>query len=103
MAKKFTRTIEDFVCERCGNFVPGEGFTNHCPVCLYSKHVDVNPGDRAAECAGLMEPIGVDQKRGEYVIVHRCRRCGAVKRNRIAAADSPSEILEVMRGRSSYL
>lgn len=102
MSRKFTRTIEDFVCERCGAFVRGQGYTNHCPVCLYSKHVDVNPGDRAAECGGLMEPIGVRLKHGDHVLIHRCVKCGALKRNRTAPEDSRSEIFEVMRGRSSY-
>ncbi len=102
MSRKFTRTIEDFVCERCGFFVQGRGYTNHCPVCLYSKHVDVNPGDRASECGGLMEPVGVDQKHGEYLLIHRCRRCGLLKRNRLAPEDSMEEVMEVMRGRSSY-
>ncbi|WP_420871372.1 RNHCP domain-containing protein [Lysinibacillus xylanilyticus] len=35
-------------------------FRNHCPKCLFSKHVDTVPGDRASTCKGLMRPIGVD-------------------------------------------
>ena len=58
--KKFQRTIEDFTCEQCNFAVKGNGYTNHCPKCLWSKHVDVNPGDRAATCGGLMEPIGAE-------------------------------------------
>ncbi|HYC79501.1 MAG TPA: RNHCP domain-containing protein, partial [Candidatus Binatia bacterium] len=56
--KLFQRTPENFVCENCGTKVSGNGYTNHCPNCLYSKHVDNNPGDRLNKCHGLMEPIG---------------------------------------------
>ncbi len=62
----FQRTKEDFACERCGLFVRGNGYTNHCPQCLWSKHVDVNPGDRQETCRGLMEPVGMEIKSGEY-------------------------------------
>ena len=61
---KFIKNIEDFTCEHCGAPVKGTGYTNHCPKCLWSKHEDVNPGDRASDCHGLMKPIdiGVLQK-----------------------------------------
>lgn len=69
----------------------GGGYRNHCPRCLHSLHVDVNPGDRASDCGGVLEPVAVESsgKKG-WVIVHRCRRCGAVRRNR-AALDDPLE------------
>ena len=56
--KRFTRTIENFTCGICGTEVKGSGYTDHCPKCLWSEHVDIFPGDRKAECGGLMEPIG---------------------------------------------
>lgn len=48
MAGNFTEIDEEFICEHCGQHVPKLGYScrNHCPYCLYSKHVDVNPGDR---------------------------------------------------------
>lgn len=101
MVRRFTRTVENFTCERCGTFVEGNGFTNHCPNCLFSKHVDENPGDRAATCHGLMEPIAIEQARGEHVIVHRCLACGRVKRNKAAPADSRSALVEVARRRAA--
>ena len=55
--KKFTKRKENFICENCGHFVVGNGFTNHCPNCFFSKHVDINPGDRLCSCNGLMKPI----------------------------------------------
>ena len=57
--RRFARTVEDFVCEKCGTQVEGDGYTNHCPHCLWSRHVDVNPGDRKATCKGMMEPVAV--------------------------------------------
>lgn len=78
--KRFQVINEGFLCASCGRDVlPTSGGTprNHCPFCLCSKHVDVNPGDRANSCHGLMTPISVttDGKK-TYVIHHRCARCG---------------------------
>lgn len=95
LTKKFQRNIEDFVCEKCAAKVKGSGYTNHCPNCLWSKHVDINPGDRLSECRGMMEPIGIDQKRGEYIILHKCIVCGYEKRNKTVDEDNFDEILKV--------
>ena len=84
----FTRTIENFICERCGAEVKGTGYTNHCPKCLWSKHVDIEPGDRAATCFGLMEPISVVQEHGEYKITHTCTVCGFTRRQGAQEKDS---------------
>jgi hypothetical protein len=63
---------------------------NHCPACLYSRHVDATtPGDRASDCGSSMQPVGVFLRpKGEQVIVHRCLGCGFERYNRIAADDS---------------
>lgn len=97
MTKKFQRKIEDFVCEHCGEAVQGDGFTNHCPACLWSKHVDVNPGDRAAACGGLMAPVAVEQKRGSYRVLQRCETCGHERWNKTVASDSFEAILAIAR------
>ena len=87
MALKFRKTKENFVCGHCGEAVVGNGYTNHCPHCLWSKHVDVHPGDRAADCLGLMAPVGYVATGGEYVIIHVCSRCGARKPNKLSPDD----------------
>ena len=76
MSKKFIKKVEDFVCEKCGDEVVGGGFTNHCPKCLWSKHVDINPGDRAEKCGGMMKPIGALKIGDSYSIIHQCEKCG---------------------------
>ncbi len=84
---------DGFVCGHCGVEVTpvqfGGSYRNHCPVCLYSKHVDeAVPGDRASVCQGLMAPIGVFTRgSGEHVLVHRCELCGFERYNRIAGDD----------------
>jgi len=93
--KRFQRTKEDFVCENCGNNVTGNGYTNHCPACLYSKHVDINPGDRMAECGGLMLPIDFEIKSGKYIIIHKCDTCGHQKKNRTSKEDNIKILLEI--------
>lgn len=59
---KFTKIDEEFICENCGRKVTKLNYTcrNHCPYCLHSKHVDINPGDRAENCHGVLEPIGLE-------------------------------------------
>lgn len=87
-----------FICENCGKKVllqaPGTKNRNHCPFCLYSLHIDIEPGDRSSTCQGLMKPIGVKYKEdGEEVIVHKCIKCGFVRWNRVAGDDAqPSEL-----------
>ena len=65
--KKFTKRVEDFICEKCGTKNVGTGFTNHCFKCLWSKHVDINPGDRAESCQGMMEPFKIDFEKCLFV------------------------------------
>ncbi|MDB4939746.1 MAG: hypothetical protein JWO40_171 [Candidatus Doudnabacteria bacterium] len=96
--KKFTRKIENFTCEHCNNLVKGDGYTNHCPNCLYSKHVDINPGDRASSCGGLMKPVQVFLKNGEYVIKHQCTICGYEKNNKTSPNDNFEKLLKINQG-----
>lgn len=84
---------ETFICRVCGTKVMPDGagsqHRNHCPVCLSSVHLDIQPGDRLADCNGIMEPIAVwVRKNGEWAIIHRCKKCGALSSNRIAADDN---------------
>ncbi len=95
--KKFNRRIENFICEHCGTEVHGNGYTNHCPNCLWSKHVDVNPGDRAADCGGLMEPVGVELKNGEYILLQKCKKCGHLRKNKVSPEDNFEEIIKLSR------
>lgn len=83
---------EAFVCGKCNTtIVPPESGTeqrNHCPRCLWSRHVDLRTGDRLCSCRGMMEPIGVwARSKGEWAVIHRCTSCGFVRINRIAPDD----------------
>lgn len=85
--KRFTKNDSGFICAHCGREVQpmGSSSRNHCPFCLWSLHVDVNPGDRANTCGGGMEPIRTEpDARHGYVIIHRCTKCGEIRRNRAA-------------------
>jgi DNA-directed RNA polymerase subunit RPC12/RpoP len=89
-----TGTNNPFICAHCGLEVKplrNGSVRNHCPHCLHSVHVDVNPGDRASDCLGLLEPVGVDYdgKKG-WIVVHRCAKCGVERRNK-AALDDPEQ------------
>ena len=91
----FIRKTENFVCEKCGFSVVGDGYTNHCPQCLWSKHVDVSPGDRAGDCGGMMEPVGVEKKGREYIITHKCVKCGLEKPNKAVKDDNFQMIIQI--------
>ncbi len=93
MGGRFSRVAEDFTCAHCGAQVRGNGYTNHCPRCLWSRHVDVYPGDRAASCQGLMRPIGALRERGRTIVVQQCVDCGHLWRNRTADADDQEVVL----------
>lgn len=83
----FKRTVENFICDYCRVFVVGNGYTNHCPHCLTGKHVDESPGDRKSHCHGLMEPIDYESRNQIIFLVHRCQRCGGIKKNKLAKED----------------
>lgn len=91
---------ESFTCKICGTLVVPEGagsrHRNHCPRCLSSIHVDNEPGDRASLCGCVMDPVSVwVRKNGEWAIIHRCRTCGTLSSNRIAADDNPALLMSI--------
>ena len=91
---------DSFRCVNCRLDVPtdapGTQHRNHCPACLWSRHVDDRPGDRAADCGSGMEPIAIAVRgKGEWVIIHRCTGCGELDANRSAGDDSPLLLLRL--------
>lgn len=97
--KRFTMIDEEFICENCGRKVPKLNYTarDHCPFCLYSKHVDILPGDRSNTCQGLLKPIDVEKFKDTYKIIYQCEKCHQQHKNIIAADDNYDEILEIMK------
>jgi len=101
MAKVFSKNDNNFRCVNCGNMVEKLGYTSrdHCNNCLCSLHVDINPGDRANTCCGLLKPIGIDiSSQKGYVIVYKCEKCGKTHRNKAATDDNIETIFSVMNG-----
>jgi DNA-directed RNA polymerase subunit RPC12/RpoP len=90
-----------FRCVHCHREVDTSAFgtqhRNHCPHCLWSRHVDdARPGDRAATCQASMEPIAISvRKDGEWVLIHRCNGCGVLDSNRAAGDDNPLLLLRI--------
>lgn len=99
-AKRFQKKKEDFVCEKCNKEVKGDGYTNHCPYCLWSKHVDVNPGDRAETCQGLMKPAKLESDKKGFMLTNECVICGYSKRNRLSKNDDFDAALEATKIKS---
>ena len=91
---------DSFDCINCHQLVvtppSGTGQRNHCPRCLWSRHVDFQAGDRRSICKSAMEPVAVWVKQnGEWSIVHRCSQCGALRANRIAGDDNEVLLLSI--------
>jgi len=106
------KKVKGFECAHCHHWVAfdkfiGTHYRNHCPFCLWSKHVDEKKsGDRLALCHGDMEPIGLTFKKegfdkygkprqGELMVIHQCQDCGHVSINRLAADDDSQIILKI--------
>lgn len=88
---------EGFRCENCGNDITPLKYSarDHCPICLYSKHVDINPGDRSNNCLGLLKPIGVEKFNDSYKIVYKCNKCGKLHKNIVAQDDDFDMIINL--------
>ncbi len=99
--RQFTKLDKGFICQNCGKEVTPLKYTSrdHCPHCLYSLHVDINPGDRQCECKGLLKPIGIEKNKKGYQIVYVCTICGAHKKNITAEDDNYSKILKLSAGK----
>jgi len=95
--KKFNMLNEDFICENCGKTVTKSSYTarDHCPFCLYSKHVDINPGDRANNCMGLLKPIGLEKYRDSFKIIYKCTKCGKIHKNIVHRDDNTNLLIEI--------
>ena len=103
MQRKFQRTIEDFTCENCGEEVKGTGYTNHCPVCLWSKHVDINPGDRENSCEGLMKPVDAYFKSQQWYLNQECQKCGEINVIKVQPEDNQVAIQEILDKKSKEI
>ncbi len=64
-----------------------------------SRHVDINPGDRKNDCRGLMDPVDIEQENGEYIIIHKCRKCGEKKRNKATKGDNLELIKKISQSK----
>ncbi|WP_424983346.1 RNHCP domain-containing protein [Maritalea sp. S77] len=91
-----------FQCQHCQqNVAPltNGSYRNHCPYCLFSKHVDVQPGDRGNLCQGLMQPTAIMRhKKKGWQLKHVCLRCGHVQMNKIAEnTDQPDRVESLIK------
>ena len=99
---------DTFICKVCGRTVvpenAGSDHRNHCPNCLSSLHVDIEPGDRESSCGGIMEPIAVWVRRGQeptggsftlYGVRNTDARIGRCRRRMGAVVETPSIYLDM--------
>lgn len=96
--KRFKMIDEEFTCLNCSKEVKPLGYTarNHCPNCLYSLHLDINPGDRKSSCHGILKPIGIEKtKKEKFKIIYKCQSCGEIIKNISASDDNMEEIIKL--------
>jgi len=95
--KKFNMLDECFICDNCGYEVSKLDYSarDHCPKCLYSKHVDIMPGDRLNKCQGLMKPISIEKYKNTYKIIYKCLKCGQIHKNIMATDDNYDIIVKL--------
>jgi hypothetical protein len=94
---KTRKVTEGFRCGHCGHDVPPHPTSSrdHCNECLYSKHVDVVPGDRSSDCGGQLKPIGLIKKGGKEQIVYDCGSCHETVKNMVAPDDNRDRLVEL--------
>lgn len=97
--KKFKMIDEEFVCENCKKRIKPLSYTarDHCNYCLYSKHVDINPGDRSNDCKGLLKPIGIEKFKDTYKIIYKCEKCNQLHKNIMAKDDNYDLIIDLSK------
>lgn len=95
--KKFNMINEKFKCENCDKEVCEATKTarDHCNYCLYSKHVDINPGDRNNKCEGMLVPIGIEKFKNTYKIIYKCQKCNQIHKNIVADDDNMELIIKL--------
>lgn len=97
--KKFNELDEEFTCLNCNKHVDKLKYSSrdHCPYCLYSLHVDINPGDRLNTCKGLLKPIDIEKFKDTYKIIYKCEKCHQIHKNIMAKDDNYDEILKLSK------
>ena len=101
--KRFQMIDENFKCLICGMDVKPLEYTarDHCPNCLCSLHLDLNPGDRLCPCHGILKPIDIEKgKKDSLKIIYKCSKCGEIKKNKVAIDDNYDLILKIMSHQS---
>ena len=97
--KRFNMIAEEFICENCGRKIEKLNYSarDHCNYCLYSKHVDIMPGDRLNTCLGLLKPIGIEKYKNTYKIIYKCEKCHQEHKNIMADDDDFNEIINISK------
>lgn len=97
--KRFNMIDKSFICENCGKRITPLVYSarDHCPYCLFSKHVDILPGDRSNQCHGLLEPIKIEKFKSTYKIIYKCQKCHQLHKNIMANDDDMNIIIELSK------
>ena len=97
--KRFNMIDDNFICDNCGKNITKLNYTarDHCNYCLYSKHVDILPGDRKNTCQGMLKPIGIEKFKDTFKIIYQCEKCHTIHKNIMANDDNMDLIIELSK------
>ena len=97
--KRFNMIDDNFICNNCGKNITKLNYTarDHCNYCLYSKHVDILPGDRKNTCQGMLKPIGIEKFKDTFKIIYQCEKCHTIHKNIMANDDNMDLIIELSK------
>ena len=98
--KKFSKNDGGFICVNCKKEVKPLKYTsrNHCPHCLFSLHLDINPGDRKNLCGGILKPVMSEPSPAlakGYAIIFECEKCGKKTKNKSAIDDNKNLLIKL--------
>ncbi|MBB1246207.1 RNHCP domain-containing protein [Streptomyces durbertensis] len=84
---------DTFDCVRCGltvtTFSPDGERRNHCPSCLYSRHLVDQAAGGPSDCGARMAPISIAVLRdGRWAVIHRCVRCHELTSSPVCVDDN---------------
>lgn len=98
-SKKFKMIDEGFKCISCGKMVEPLKYSarDHCPYCLTSIHIDIDPGDRLNECKGILKPIDIEKYKDTFKIIYKCDKCGMIHKNIMASDDNMDMIINLSK------
>ena len=67
---------------------------------VYGVNMLISILERKNNCGGLMKPIKIEVKNGNYLIIHQCLKCLKIKKNQASKDDNFEEIIKIFKNQN---